>query len=72
MAAEAKTIGPRPKRTEANNWVTTKGAKEPMLRLTVDVPAELHGRIKAACAVEHRKMADVLREILELRFGAEP
>lgn len=39
-----------------------------MRRLTIDVPAAMHGRIKASCAVDGRKMSDVLREMLEARF----
>jgi hypothetical protein len=40
---------------------------KPMKRFTIDVPASLHKRIKAQCATEGVKMADVLREILETR-----
>jgi hypothetical protein len=39
-----------------------------MKRFTIDVPADLHRRIKAQCATEGVKMADVLREMLETRF----
>jgi predicted DNA binding CopG/RHH family protein len=43
----------------------------PMKRFTIDVSEDLHRRIKAQCAVEGLKMADVLREILEARFPAK-
>jgi len=43
----------------------------PMKRLTLDVPADLHRRIKSECACEGFKMADVLREMLETRFPAK-
>ena len=42
-----------------------------MKRFTIDVPAELHRRIKTQCAGEGLKMADVLREMLETRFPAK-
>jgi hypothetical protein len=41
---------------------------EPMKRFTIDVPAQLHCRVKAECARRGAKMADVLREILEREF----
>jgi hypothetical protein len=40
----------------------------PMKRFTIDVPAELHSRVKIACARNGRQMADVLRELLEREF----
>jgi hypothetical protein len=41
---------------------------EPMKRFTIDVPVELHRRVKAECARRGLKMADVLRELLEREF----
>ena len=70
----------------ANAWVGQTGADiaegraapkakppaaEPMKRFTIDVPASLHRKIKAACAAEGNKMADVLRSILEREFAAK-
>ena len=40
-------------------------------RVLIDVPADLHRRIKTSCATEGTKMADMLREILETRFPAK-
>lgn len=37
-------------------------------RLTIDVSPDLHKRIKAACVDEGKKMADVIRAVLEVRF----
>lgn len=50
-----------------------KSAKpsEKMKRFTLDVPEDLHRRIKSECANEGLKMADVLREMLEIRFPAK-
>ena len=44
------------------------GADEPMKRLTIDVPVELHRRIKAACARRGLKPSSVLRDLLEREF----
>ena len=41
---------------------------EEMKRFTIDVPVELHRRIKTQCAMRGSKMADELREILEREF----
>ena len=37
-------------------------------RLTVDVPAEMHKRIKVYCAANDLQMAEVVRAILEEKF----
>jgi|GEM_PF-878516 hypothetical protein len=44
-------------------------ASEPMKRLTIDVPASLHRRIKVACALNGVKIADEVRALLEAKFG---
>jgi hypothetical protein len=41
---------------------------EAMKRFTIDVPEELHRRIKMQCAMRGSKMADALRELLEREF----
>ena len=41
---------------------------EAMKRLTIDVPASLHARIKSQCALRGAKMADEVRELLEKHF----
>jgi hypothetical protein len=72
-----KTIAFKPvKPASPDDWV--KSAKplereapaptEPMKRFTIDVPVELHRRVKAECARHGVKMADVLRELLEREF----
>ena len=58
----------------ADKWVEDRTATEPkkpaepMKRFTIDVPASLHTRVKAGCAVRGVKMADVIRAYLELEF----
>lgn len=52
--------------------VADKGAvsaeKVKMKRFTIDVPQELHARVKIACAKQGLNMADELRRILEREF----
>jgi hypothetical protein len=61
---------PRPATPEASadNWVNSRTTDEEMKRLTFDVPANLHRRIKVACAKKGVKMADDLRELLERHY----
>jgi hypothetical protein len=37
-------------------------------RLTIEVPVDLHTRIKVECARRRAKMTDVIRELLEQEF----
>ena len=67
------TISPRPtKEQSADMWVEKHQTKEKegTDRLTIDVPVSLHRRMKAKCALEGRKMAHVIRELLEEHFPA--
>ena len=41
---------------------------EPMKRFTIDVPAELHRRVRAACARRGLRPSSVLRDLLEREF----
>ena len=81
VAAERKkvVIGGKPTRatsgTVVDAWVTNAAtaevpavASEPMKRLTIDVPASLHSRIKVQCAHSGQKMADVIRALLAEHF----
>jgi hypothetical protein len=42
--------------------------KEPMKRFTIDVPVELHRRVRAACARRGLRPSNVLRDLLEREF----
>lgn len=53
--------------SKADEWVNRRDA-EAMKRLTIDVPASLHARIKSQCALRGSKMADEVRELLEKHF----
>ena len=70
-------IAPKPQSrnqpVSVDDWVnsgspTPGGGEEPMKRLTIDVPASLHTRMKAQCAIQRENMADVVRDMLEKRF----
>lgn len=53
--------------SKADEWVNNR-TMEAMKRLTIDVPASLHARIKSQCALRGVKMADEVRELLEKHF----
>lgn len=60
-----------------DDWVLDRepDRREPMKRLTIDVPISLHRRVKSRCALENLVMADVIRDLLEQEFPvyrAEP
>jgi hypothetical protein len=40
----------------------------PMKRLTIDVPIDLHIRLKTGCAMRGEKIADVVRVLIEREF----
>ena len=48
-----------------------KPPPEPMKRLTIDVPASLHARVKLNCVKNDQAIAEVVRHLLETRFPAE-
>ena len=74
MSRKIVKIGGRPARADAESradperWVRGNVASERTIRLTFDVPAELHARIRVECALRNRRMAEVIREILAERF----
>jgi hypothetical protein len=60
-----------PGRYSPDEWVSDRHLTESLKRLTVDVPLELHKRIKSQCAIRNVKMADEIRELLEKHFSQE-
>lgn len=57
----------------AEAWVAKREPSPvPMKRFTVDVPADLHRRVKLGCVERGRNMTDLLRDLLEREFPAEP
>ena len=61
---------PAPNEPEAHREAGT-AATVPMKRLTIDIPSDLHMRVKMQCAARGRKMADEIRVLLEERFSTE-
>ncbi len=57
----------QPETVKADDWVNRR-ATETMKRLTIDVPASLHARIKSQCALRGVNMADEVRALLEQHF----
>lgn len=54
-----------------DSWVGERVMpKEPTItkRLTIDVPVDLHGKIKSGCALKGVKMVDEINRILEREF----
>ena len=63
--------GIRPGRTperKAGSLNAFVRARRETKRLNADIPAALHVRVKAGCALEGRDMTEVLIELLEQRF----
>lgn len=56
---------------DAEAWVSERSTdeREPMKRLTIDIPAHLHRAIKTQCASRGTKIADELRELLLEKYG---
>ena len=66
----------------ADDWVSGAGGEAPtpapkpakqavpMKRLTLDIPEELHRRVKSGCAARGEKIADVVRRYLDAEFPA--
>lgn len=78
MSSKKVSIGGKPSAKKATDetavdaWVGSRHQdppKEPMKRLTIDIPAELHAKLKADCAMRGRKMADEIRELLVEKYG---
>lgn len=79
MKNKTVLIGPKPAPATApavspDQWVESRTIEaaeaERLKRLTIDIPAGLHARLKAQCAMRGTKMADEIRALLEERFPA--
>lgn len=71
--AKSVNFGSKPAATAApptaEQWVEQR-IVEGTKRLTLDLPASLHTRIKTQCSARGRKMVDEIRAILEREFPA--
>jgi hypothetical protein len=73
MTAKKVAIGARPtakpQPASPDAWVdASQPATAPTKRLTIDVPASLHARIKASCAMRGTKMVDEITALLQDKF----
>lgn len=77
MSAKKVSFGitPAPKAptpATPEQWIENRAAEPVKLkRLTLDIPADLHTRIKASCAKRGVAMVDEIRSLLEAHFPAE-
>ncbi len=82
MSRKTVAFGAKPQSQQAaataDDWVSgqqppvqQEKKDEPMKRLTIDVPASLHRRIKVQCAARDTKIADEVRALLEAHFPEE-
>ncbi|SDO47015.1 plasmid partition protein ParG [Vreelandella arcis] len=78
MSNKKVSIGGKPSAKKAaedtamDAWVGSRKQeppKEPMKRLTIDIPTELHAKLKADCAMRGRKMTDEIRDLLMEKYG---
>lgn len=65
MTARPQTNPDADKWVESRSVPKTNAPDVPLKRLTIDVPAELHTRLKVICASRGERMADVLRRLIE-------
>lgn len=58
----------KPAAKALDSFVNPAGAAKLTKRLNADIPASLHARVKAGCAMEGRDITEVLIELLDSRF----
>ena len=57
-----------------DDWLSDRSSttnREPIKRLTIDIPLALHKRIKSQCAIRGENMAEEIRKLLEKHFPEE-
>jgi hypothetical protein len=64
----SKKAEPQPQSSDALDSFVNSDKVKQTKRLNLNIPAALHARIKAQCALEGRDMTDVLIGYLEERF----
>jgi hypothetical protein len=74
MTNKKISIGAKPtaktQPSTSDAWVNDRQPDEARTkRLTIDVPASLHAKIKASCAMRGTKMVDEITALLEERFN---
>ncbi|MGP5327771.1 MULTISPECIES: hypothetical protein [Halomonadaceae] len=72
MSNKKVPLGGKPSASKPDSsvdaWVGSR-QKEPNKRLTIDIPASLHAKLKSDCAMRGRKMADEMRDLLIEKYG---
>ena len=75
MSTKKVSIGTKPTSKavapSADAWVDERKPleTEATKRLTIDVPASLHAKIKASCAMRGTKMVDEITALLQDKFA---
>ena len=68
ISISTKPTNLQPTEKAADAWVEERAAlpveAEKTKRLTLDIPASLHARIKSACALRDKKMVEEITELL--------
>jgi hypothetical protein len=71
MSAKKVAFGTQPPQKPVvtpDAWVEGNDTNAGTKRLTIDLPENLHRRVKMGCAQRGEKMADVVRALLEKEF----
>ena len=75
MTKKKIEISQRPSQTEtaADTWVRDRAGVDdtPQKRLTIDIPASLHARVKAGCAHRGTNMKKVVLNLLNQEFPSQ-
>jgi len=70
-----KTVNLSTKAEKAEEWITSEEkiedlkSRERIKRLTLDIPASLHKKIKYRAVIEETTMIELLRDILTREFS---
>lgn len=67
----AGTTDAKPTDRSAVQTANSKAEAVALKRLTIDIPEELHTRIKSQCALRRTKMTDEIRKLLEDNFAGD-
>ncbi len=81
MMSKKVTFGTKPRERKAQTpeeWISgganskshENREKQEVTRFTIDIPSELHARIKSQCALKKVKMRDEIQALLERHFAA--
>lgn len=75
MTTKKITFSAKPQRERKaatpDDWVASGSeSKGETTRFTIDIPSELHARIKSQCALKKVKMRDEIQSLLEQHFSA--